>query len=360
MRRGRALIYIVLILVLALGAAFLFVGRSLLSRASATPTPQVRYVSILVVTQRIERGNEITEDSLGTIDIPEDKLVTGMLTDKNAVIGKLAKYPLEQGVVLTTAMIAESAAQLAQTGSEAAKLIPSGLTAISVPVSRLSSVDYGIRDGDHVDVIATMLFLDVDTEFQSPLPNYTSVVVAPGFIEGSPPILSVKVDTTGDPSRKGRVEVDPSFNQAFYVIPSEAQYPRPVSQMILQDVQVLRIGDFPLNQPQITPTPQGGGGGGQQQAAPTTATKPDIITLVVTPQDAVTLTYLVYSGAELTLTLRGAEDTTRVDTEAATLQFLLSQYAIPVPAKMPNAMTPRIEKLTQPVLPNDIPPVQTK
>jgi hypothetical protein len=74
----------------------------------------------------------------------------------------------------------------------------------------------------------------------------------------------------------------------------------------------------------------------------------------------VTLTYLVYSGAELTLTLRGAEDTTRVDTEAATLQFLLSQYAIPVPAKMPNAMTPRIEKLTQPVLPNDIPPVQTK
>ena len=40
-------------------------------------------------------------------------------------------------------------------------------------------------------------------------------------------------------------------------------------------------------------------------------------------------------------------------TEAATLQFLLSQYNIPVPAKLPYALQPRIDALTSPSLPND-------
>jgi pilus assembly protein CpaB len=76
--------------------------------------------------------------------------------------------------------------------------------------------------------------------------------------------------------------------------------------------------------------------------------------LVVTPQDAVTLTYLVYGNSKLTLTLRGSEDQSRVETEAATLGFLLSQYGIPVPAKLPYGTNPRIDDLIQPFMPNDI------
>ena len=66
------------------------------------------------------------------------------------------------------------------------------------------------------------------------------------------------------------------------------------------------------------------------------------------------MSYLVYSGAKITLTLRNAEDESRVATEAATLQFLLSQYNIPVPAKLPYAVEPRIDELISPFLPGDV------
>jgi len=59
---------------------------------------------------------------------------------------------------------------------------------------------------------------------------------------------------------------------------------------------------------------------------------------VVTPQDAVTLNYLVAQGARLTLALRSAGDASRVETESVTLQFLLAQYNIQIPAKLPYSM----------------------
>ena len=65
------------------------------------------------------------------------------------------------------------------------------------------------------------------------------------------------------------------------------------------------------------------------------------------------MSYLIYGGAKITLTLRNALDDSRVATEAATLQFLLSQYNIPVPAKLPYAMQPRIDKLAYPPVTNE-------
>ena len=75
---------------------------------------------------------------------------------------------------------------------------------------------------------------------------------------------------------------------------------------------------------------------------------PDTITLVVTPQDAVTLTYLTYTGARYTLVLRSPGDDQRIMTEAGTLQFLLDQYNIPLPTRLPYAIEPRINFLTLP------------
>jgi hypothetical protein len=43
-----------------------------------------------------------------------------------------------------------------------------------------------------------------------------------------------------------------------------------------------------------------------------------------------------------------------VETEAATLGFILSQYGIPVPAKLPYGTTPRVDELIQPFMPNDV------
>ncbi len=91
-----------------------------------------------------------------------------------------------------------------------------------------------------------------------------------------------------------------------------------------------------------------------QGTAPTgNVLAPDIATLIVSPQDANTLYYMVYTNVPIMMTLRNPSDQSRSATEAATLQFLLSQYNIPVPAKLPYASMPRIDALAAPALPND-------
>jgi pilus assembly protein CpaB len=114
--------------------------------------------------------------------------------------------------------------------------------------------------------------------------------------------------------------------------------------MILQDIQVLHVGSFSLvDQAPASTTPQPGGQGGPTPAA---VANPDIITLIVSPQDAVSLVYLMNSNFMLTLTLRAPDDNTRAETEAATLQYLLSQYAIPVPAKLPYGVGVKLINIT--------------
>ena len=55
--------------------------------------------------------------------------------------------------------------------------------------------------------------------------------------------------------------------------------------------------------------------------------------------------------SRLSLALRSAQDDTRVQTEAATLDFLLQQYNIPVPVKLPFGTEPRINEVPQPAAP---------
>jgi pilus assembly protein CpaB len=168
-------------------------------------------------------------------------------------------------------------------------------------------------------------------------------VTGVGFVPDALPTLSTGIVSGGAASAQGRAELDPTLNQALYLVPSEAQRPRLVSQMILQDIQVLHVGNFTLpgQEPQKAVE-------GQPAPTPVPPTLPDSITLIVSPQDAVALTYLMHTGTKFNLTLRAPDDTSRVETEAATLQYLLSQYAIPVPAKLPYVMEPRIATLTEP------------
>ena len=367
MRRGRIFIYLALILIVGLGAAYFYLRKSgSLGGVVAPPTQSFPQVSIVVAGQNIPRGKLINEGDINTINIPENQLVAGEFTDINLVIGQYAKYPLDQGMIITQPVLASSAGSLSDAGSTWSALISPGMTAVTIPISRLSAVGYGIRDGDHINLIGSMLLVDVDANYQSITPNLTAGLLASNsdtFFDGTG--LQKILDTYNlaaqsvsglTMSPQGRVELDPNFQEPLYIIPSERQRPRLVTQMILQNVLVLHVGTFllpgeievDLNKDQM-PLPEGDG-----TTAPIIQ-RPDIITLVVTPQEAVTLTYLINSGVQMTMTLRGpSEDVSRVETEAATLQYLLSQYRIPVPAKLPYALDPRLDEVVPPLLPNDI------
>ena len=262
-----------------------------------------------------------------------------------------AKIAITQGVPITDSMVSVSPGNVNLPGSSWAPYIPQGMTAVSIPITRLSSAAYGIREGDYVDVIVTMLLVDVDPALQTVLPNKIADL-EPGTQTG---VLKI---TNGDVIQ-GHFEVDqvatdPVSNMLIYVQPSENQRARMVTQMIMQNIQVLHTGTFPLpGEPTTdlsntsavggpTPTPLPAN---QTQAAPVIV-RPDIITVMVSPQDAVTLTYLIYSGATITLSLRNPNDKTPItQPDAAMLEYLLTQYNIPVPAKLPYAMHPRVDDL---------------
>lgn len=375
-RRGRAIIYIALILILLLVLVFAVMrfggGIPGMSQApnngesmgtdSATSTPVPQSIEVVVTSQDIKRGQEITDDRITTVQIPIANYTEGeYFNTKAEVLGSKAMYDLKAATPLTPALVIP----FGSISPVASFEIPRGMVAISVPLSKLSSVSYGIQKGDHVNVIASLLMIDLDTEWQSSLPSRTGYVLAPG------PIIAEELTVTSLTARNfmppeyttsaeealsymGRIEMDPTSNNPMWVIPAEEQRPRLVSQTLIQDVVVLQLGEFSqsggsttLAAPQVTPQP------GQQQVAAEEVTDaaasngPNVVTLIVSPQDAVTLNYLMLAGANLNLVLRSAGDDQRVDTEAVTLQFVLDQYRIPNPAKLPYGTEPRIDSFPE-------------
>ncbi len=350
MRRGRILIFLVLIVVVGLGLLALLYTQ-FFNNAAPQPTQAV-LTEVFYAAQNIPQGTTITREMLGTFSIPPENVAEVMFTasEENALVGQTARLTLDQGTLITSSMVGSGPVEIS--GPRWAVQIPSGMVAATIPTTRLALGGYAVNDGAHVNVNACMIFVDVDPAFQTVLPNYTSVLTGTGFLEGQLPVLSVG-STTGElPSRQGRVELDPTLQQPFYTIPGENQRPRLVCQMILQDVVVMKLGNFEFQaapaEPNATPSPTQA----QQQSAP------DIVTLMVTPQDSISLNYFVYSGAMLNMTLRNPNDTSRFAAESATLTSLLTQYNISLPSKLPYASQPRIDVLTPPLLPNDVVTVQ--
>ena len=129
-----------------------------------------------MITQRAPRGTVLDETVLGLIPLPRDLVIAGMFTDLAQVVGRQAKFDLDSGIPLTVNMLVDSAAQLSDAGSVASLSIPEGMVAKSIPINRLASVSYALRPGDRVVVIASLQFIDLDSDFQTMLPNSTALV----------------------------------------------------------------------------------------------------------------------------------------------------------------------------------------
>ena len=361
MRRGRVFLYLSLILILLVAGGYLVYTRFLQPPApagpDAVPTEAVGpdLVGIVVITQNTPRGTVLNETVLDLIPIPRELQIESMFTDLAQVVGRQAKFDLDSGIPLTVNMLVDSAAQLSSAGSVASLSIPDGLVAVSIPINRLASVSYALRPGDRVVVIASMQFIDLDADYQTRLPNSTALVYGSSIslgADGGPPRLTSDVEGGGGP--EGRVERSGDLgDELIYVIPSEDQRPRLVTQIIIPSATVLHVGDFEFEEKGVANVEEADvvtpPAGGQEAAAPPPEVEPpDNITLVVTPQEAVNLTYLINSGVDISLALRSAGDSTVIDTQTATIQFFLDNYAIPLPAKLPYGLAPRVDKVPVP------------
>jgi Flp pilus assembly protein CpaB len=387
MRRGRIFIYLALIVILGV-AAFFLISRNLLGKKTtaepggtpgvvATAIPIDR-IDVVISKQDIPRGLPITEEHLDKKTIPQDMYDQGMYKypdELNKVVGRKAVSNIKQNRIIMSGDLIDT--QTLLSGRPEALLIPVEKVAVSIPVSRLTSSAYAPQAGDHVNVIVSLLLIELDTDYQSKLPNVTAAVLAPGpamilwqsstndknqtenisTLNTADQLrnITAQVASGGVVASLGRTLQDPVLDQTFYLVPQEDQRPRLVSQSLIQDVLVLHVGDFELEaakpvtvavgEPTPTPAPQ-----------TTVSETPDLITLVVSPQDAVTLNYLIYIGAKLTLALRSPTDTSVAQTQAVTLDYLVNSYQIALPVKLNFGVEPRVDELVEPDLKNDVVP----
>jgi pilus assembly protein CpaB len=214
---------------------------------------------------------------------------------------------------------------------------------ISIPITRLTSVSYALQDGDRVDVILSMLFVDVDDTFQTIAPNFITLF---SFSEDSIEFC----DTI-----QGRPD-STSLGPAI-IGPSERQRPRLATQRTVQNALVLHVGEFPLDGKIIgipaTPSPvpsdseeEPTSGEGTPVASPT-PNLPTVVTLGVTPQDAVVLVWAIEAKLPITLALRSASDTARETTQAVTLDYVLANFGISPPGKRQFTIEPALRSVRQ-------------
>ena len=311
-----------------------------------TATPE-QVLRIIGASQTLGRGVIIPTEALVAIPWPTNIVPPSAITDPALVVGTRARYTIARGEPIFSTMIVESLAQLSPTGSDAAAQIPAGYVAISIPYNRQHGVALGIKDGDHVNLIVSWAVVDIDQDFQTILPNLSTVLSPPNpdAVFAIPPstVSVVNSGNTNLPQPVGRGATGVEVDADFYVVPSEAQRPRLVTQGIIQDALVLRVGTFGEDKPAvIEPTPTADPNATASAPPPPTSTPlpPDIITLVVSPQDAIVLNYInrlnerYPLGVQMTFALRSAGDTSRVDTEAVTLSYMFETYNIALPAKL--------------------------
>jgi pilus assembly protein CpaB len=333
-----------------------------------TPTP-FTYVDIVVALNNIPRGFEIPpagavgiarwpiEDAVRVGDEVVSFELTEAITNPEDVIGMIARTDILRGQPILNNMVVRNLTELVNVGSDLAAVLPSGLVAISIPIDRITSVAYGIQPGDRVNVLMSMLFVDVDEFFQSLVPNcYTLFFQTPDGYQFTDEIC-------------GRITTASGFNTLAILDASETPRPRLVTQQTVQNAQVMFLGDFPADGRFLgvppTPTPsveeetdtaseEDPTSRREETAVPTANLRPDIITLAVTPQDAVILQWAVEARMPISFALRSARDTGGVPTDPVSLDYIMQQFNITVPVPRTYTIEPAVRSIRQLFVGNQI------
>jgi Flp pilus assembly protein CpaB len=258
----------------------------------AVPTTQV-----LVAVQNIPRGSEITADMIEFRDWPANNVPPDVIADEAELIGKVAKTDIFQSQPILRSMLAEVVV-----GSDAAFAIPEGKVAVAFPITRLSSVGYGIQAGDHVDVLLSARFIDREEEKQAARDT-----------------IDFRIEVM---ERLAAADV----RTASFDIPAFEAKTRPVTQLIVQNAGVLKVGAWQTPTPTAPPEEEG--------APPPAPAPPDMIILVVSQQDALVLKYARENNFILDLVLRAAGDETPITTEAVTLEYMIRRFSISFPPQL--------------------------
>lgn len=327
-----------------------------------TPPPtQVTTLQVIVAARDIPRGARLSVQDVTILQWPimaDSPPPLGILLVEEGgagldqVEGRLARTDILNGQPVLDFMLTpgEEPTSLTDVGSTAALLIPSGQVAVAMPINRLSSVAYAIREGDHVDLMMSVRFVDVDEEFQTILPNSGTIYV------DNPDLLILGIQ--GQTGIIGRAEPGYFPGSTIIVGPNPEdlpQRPRQSTQIMIDNAIVLRVGNWPLvglyepivvtPNPPPTPVPEGEESSAPPPPTATPVVIPDVVTLTMSRQDALVLKYMLETGADIDMVLRSALDDDVNDTvsDTVTLSYIIDFYNLTVPPTLPFAQQPRID-----------------
>jgi Flp pilus assembly protein CpaB len=289
-----------------------------------TQAPQVLMTPILVAAQNIPRGTVIGSDAVIPTEWPDTNLPPSdlILSSPDQAIGKRARTDILRGEPVLQSMITEDPAELAATGYDAALSIPPGKVAVAFPIDQLSSVGYAIGPGDHVDVLVAFSVLDVN-------------------LDGQYPVIPFNRDLLDEFTAAG-VPAETALNLVLQEQSKAQVPPRLLTQLTLQNIEVLYVGEWPaggqLPQTSPAPPPQG------EVAPPGTPTpvppRPDMLILLPDQQQALILQWLREAGVSIQLALRGAGDNAPVSTDSVSYQYILTNFNITIPPKVNTVLVP--------------------
>lgn len=314
--------------------------------AEGTPTPvvvtiapeELQLVEVVISIQTVPRGWQMTEAELATETRLASEVGTNIITDIDEVIGLYARTDIFQGQTLTRDMLVGDPRIIGRESTGPSSLIPSGFEAIAIPMDRLSSVAYGLAPGDTIDVMFSMVFAQLDEEFETLLPNAAAFILFGSSGEGEGAEGEGSSETTRtvfiiDPY--GRFEVLSNGDLA-HIAPSGPQQPVPVS-FIIQNAKVIQVGPWEppappaaptptLDPSQITPTPEG-----VEVTLTPTQEPPGVLVIALPPQQLLLLKYAIEHDADVDYALRGINDGQLYQITNVELGYLLERFNIEIP-----------------------------
>ena len=369
MRGNRSLVIIALVLIVlavVAGAVYFYLNMMAPGSASesdlvATPElEQVTMTELVVAIQNIPRGMPISvaDNAISLQEWPNGNLPYEYYASLEEVDGKYARTEIPRGMPVMPDMVGRPGGMLSVSGSAAALFEPEDRVAYAIPFDTQGAIGWAVQPGDRVDVLAALNIEPVYTDFlDDGVKQFTY-------------LLSGEEGEAAQSSPYGGFELLPNGQwAAIYPVDSQpAVNPALLVQMTVQDAVVWHVGVWAQDagsggQPDLESDAEADGVAplaGGAAAAPTPVPVPEeareveLVTLLVTREDALVLKYLFEMGADLDLALRPAGVTgTLLQTQPIWFRYILDKYQLPdsMPddAVAPVQVHPPLEALPEPV-----------
>lgn len=283
MKRSNRLVILVGVLL----AVLAFVGVLFVLNQSGGTTgegPEVT-ATVLVATEDIEIGDEVTPDMVEAADVAPDAVVGTPFSDPSQLTGRAAIQAVASGGQVsqeTVGAVANPEVCIS------CSLLP-GEKAIAFQVDRVTGLDFLVLPGDHIDVVLNQRI----------------------------PVVQPTIETVNSPPDQQRFEGVAGLEAA------------PTVKTVLQNKRVIYVSQA-RNLATAEPSPGTDGGGGEAPAEISSV----IIIFAGTDQDAELIKLaqndVTQTGA-LTAIVRAADDDVNEATTGVTISLLIERYGVPVP-----------------------------